>query len=82
MKNRKIVKQDLSVATIKQIANSFTSIVSERSVLEYEKTILHHLSSLRKVSELQMDLNIGHSDKTHAITVNFTLVSLLSLFSL
>ena len=56
--------------------------MSERSVLEYEKTILHHLSSLRKVSELLMDLNIGHSVKKHAFTVNFTLVSLLSLFSL
>ena len=69
----------MSVATIKQIANSFTSIVSERSVLEYEKTLLHHLSSLRTVSELLTDLNIGHSVKKHEFTVNFTLVSVPSL---
>ena len=68
------MKQDLSVATIKQIVNAFTFIVSERSVLEYEKTILHHISQLCTVYTLLTDLNIGHSVKKHEFTVNFTLV--------
>lgn len=72
--NRHIVKQEMAVTSIKRIVNAFTSIVSERAVLVYEKKLLDHLSSMHPLFDLLLDLNIGHSVYKHEFNLTFQLV--------
>lgn len=72
--NRHIVKQEMTVTSIKRIVNAFTSIVSERAVLVYEKKLLDHLSSMHPLFDLLLDLNIGHSVYKHEFNLTFQLV--------
>ena len=79
--NRHIVKQEVTVTSIKRIVNAFTSIVSERAVLVYEKKLLDHLSSMHPLFDLLLDLNIGHSVYKHEFNLTFQLVVLRGLHS-
>ena len=71
---RTILTDDQSLSIVKQLTNILTACVAEQSVIILEEWLLSHLSNIKLVFDLLLDLNIGHSVRRVDVISNFSLV--------